>query len=301
MKLRTVNSIKRHNSMMFKSALGYDLNYDNPRTFNEKLNWLKFNYRDPLMSECSGKDTVRSFICRTLGEDDSVNYLTKFEGGGVYSHSSEIDFDSLPSQFVLKLNNGSGQNIICTDKSKLSIKDTIDTLDKWLSPEFNHYYNFYEWGYKNTTSTIVCEEFLGDWGSVRDYKFFCFNGEPRFVYVSNEFDSEKKHIDMDYLNLDWSPTGYVRKSYKPPASPFDKPRHLDLMIDLSRRLSGPFPFVRVDFFEVDDILKIAELTFYPAAGYGAFEDISQDREIGDMLFLPNKLRAARLISLGEYR
>lgn len=299
MKFKPVDAVKKRNAAIFKRELGYDLDYNSPKTFNEKLNWLKFNYRDPMMTTCSGKDTVRSYIRQVLG-GSCQEFLVGLVGQGVYSSAAEINFNELPDQFVLKLNNGSGKNLIVSDKSKINIDDTRALLDKWLHPSSNHYYNFYEWGYKNVKPRIVCEEYLGDWGSVRDYKFFCFNGEPGFVYVSNEYDSRKEQIDMKYLTLDWESKDYVRKSYKPSKFKIPRPDALDLMIDTSKKLSAKFPFVRVDFFDIGGVPKIAELTFYPSAGYGGFESIEHDRQIGDMLKLPNQKRPARLYEMGYF-
>lgn len=288
-----VRTQKRLNAEIFESTMGYKLDYSNPRTFNEKLNWLKFNWRDTLVTKCSAKDTVREYVVDTLGKN-SGKYLTSLVGEGVYFRAEDVDFESLPNQFALKANNGSGTNIICSDKSKLDIKQTKETLSQWLNPKNNYFYHKFEWGYKNIKPAIVCEEYLGDWGAVRDYKIFCFNGEPRFIYVSNEFDSRKKHIDMDYLTLDWKPTGYTRKAYKPPKEIFKKPTSLDEMINVAKKLSGPFPFVRVDFFEVKGTPKVAEMTFYPSGGTGAFENIEHDYEIGFMLSLPKAKNRARV-------
>lgn len=282
---------------MFKNSLGYELNYINPKSFNEKLNWLKFNYRDPLIMQCSGKDTVRDYVYGVLGKK-AKKYLVELEAKGVYNSVDEINFANLPDSFALKVSNGSGKNIICPNKSKLDIPCSINKLKEWTKPESNHYYNFYEWGYKNVTTRIICEKFLGEWGKVRDYKFFCFNGKPKFIYVSNEHDPNKEHIDMDHLTLDWKSTGYIREKYKPPTKPFEKPNSLNEMIELSKKLSKPFPFVRVDFFNVKECPKIAEMTFYPAAGYGAFENRDHDYEIGRMLKLSSKKNPARIFDIG---
>lgn len=254
-KVALVSSQKRKNAEHFKESMGYELNYRHPETFNEKLNWLKFNYRDKLMTVCSGKDTVRGYIKQTLGLS-SKKYLVRLVGEGVYASVQKNIFDDLPQKFVLKLNNGSGKNIICADKDKLNKEETLNLLNKWLCPESNHYFNFYEWGYKGVVSKIVAEEFLGDWGSVRDYKIFCFNGVPRFIYVSDEFDSDKKTIDMAYLNLNWETAGYTRKTYKPPKNGFEKPRSLKEMVQIARKLSKPFPFVRVDFLRLKIFQKL---------------------------------------------
>lgn len=297
MKLVRTAKQKKHNAEIFKASVGYDLDYNSPKTFNEKLNWLKFNYRDPLITVCSGKDTVREYVVDVLGEEEGSKYLVNLVGEGIYDSVNDIDFTKLPDKFVLKVNNGSGKNIICNSKCDLIIEDVMNKLTEWTRPEANHYYNFYEWGYKNVQTRIVCEEFLGNWGEVRDYKFFCFNGEPRFVYVSDEFDSNKENIDMDYLNLDWSKTGFIRKSYKPPVRPFKKPESLMQMINIAKKLSNKFPFVRVDFFDVNNSPKVVEMTFYPAAGYGAFENKENDIEMGSMLYLPKKLNHAKMFAI----
>lgn len=296
MRLVSVRSQKKRNAQIFESAMGMRLDYDKPRSFNEKLNWIKFYWRDPLVTKCSAKDTVRGYIREVLG-NDSDRYLTSLEGEGVYFNPQHINFEDLPDSFVLKANNGSGTNIICPDKSKLDKEKALRIMVEWMKPGSSHYYHKFEWGYKNIKPAIICEEFLGDMGTVRDYKVFCFNGQPRFIYVSNELDEHKKHIEMDYLTLDWRKTGYVRKKYKPPKNKFPKPVFLNEIVELSRLLCRPFPFVRVDFIEHKNKPKIIEMTFYPAGGTGAFEDIRHDYDIGDMLKLPKPKNPARFFEI----
>lgn len=291
---RLVCAQKKRNAEIFESAMGYKLSYKNPRSFNEKLNWLKFYYRDPLMTQCSGKDTVRDYVRDVLG-DESAKYLTKLVGKGVYRSVDEIDFNDLPNQFALKLNSGSGTNIVCSNKDSLNEVDAKARMASWLQLGNNYYNHKFEWGYKDVEPAIVCEEFLGDMGTIRDYKIFCFNGEPRFIYVSNEYDEFKQHITMDYLTLDWKKTSYVRKKYKPPEQAFEKPPFLNEIISVARKLSEPFPFVRVDFVGVDGQPKVIEMTFYPSGGTGSFEDVAHDYEIGDMLIMPRPKNPAYLI------
>lgn len=295
-RIETVEAQKRRNAAIFESTMGEVLDYDNPQSFNQKLNWLKFYWRDPLITRCSAKDTVREYVLEVLGSG-AKKYLTNLVGEEVYFRVDDINFEALPDKFVLKANNGSGTNIVCPNKSKLDIQQAKHKLSEWMAPANNYFYHKYEWGYKNIKPAIVCEEFLGNYGEVRDYKLFCFNGEPKFVYVSNEFDDHKKHIDMDYLTLEWKPTGYIRKSYKPPKTPFPRPDSLDVMVDLSKKLARPFPFVRVDFFEVEGVPKVVEMTFYPSGGTGAFENIEHDYEIGDMLRLPKPKNKASVLDL----
>lgn len=296
MKFDLIYRQKKKNAELFKLNTGYEMDYHNPKTFNEKLNWIKFNYRDPLMTKCSGKDSVREYVRTVLGEG-ADRYLIPLSGGGVYDTLSDTDYDSLPEKFVLKLNNGSGKNIVCGSKSHANKQDILKEVSDWLKPGSNHYFSFFEWGYKNVKPKIVCEEYLGDIGTIRDYKFFCFNGVPRFIYVSQEYDSAKSKIDMEYVDLNWNRLNYKRKSYNPPVKSFEEPNSLQDMIKVAEALSRPFPFVRVDFFEVDDEPKVVELTFYPGAGYGAFESIDTDLHIGSMLRLPKPMRKARFIDI----
>ena len=289
---------KKLNAEIFESIMGYKLDYNNPLSFNQKLNWLKFYWHDPLITRCSAKDTMRDYVREVLG-NGADKYLTKLVGESIYFKAEHIDFDALPDRFALKANNGSGTNIVCSEKSSLNIEETKKILSQWLHPKNNYFYHKFEWGYKDIKPAIVCEEYLGDWGTVRDYKIFCFNGEPQFIYVSNEFDSHKKHIDMDYLTLDWGSTGYTRKSYKPPKEPFEKPVSLDEMIAVAKKLAKPFPFVRVDFFEINNVPKVAEMTFYPSGGTGAFENIEHDYEIGEMLKLPKSKNKTSIFDIAR--
>lgn len=264
----------------FKRGFGYKLNLDNPQTFNEKMQWLKLYYREPLLTRCSDKALVRDYIRENVGEEYLVPSL------GIYNNPDEIDFDKLPDKFVLKVNWGSGQNIIVKDKSKLNIEEAKEKLRNWMKPESNHYYNLLEWCYKDITPKIIIEEFIEEDVNkpVADYKFFCYNGEPKFMYVAVD-SFNYKIMRINYYDCEFNKLPLI-KHYPNTDYPLPKPKMWDKMLEVSRILSKPFLFVRVDFFIVGDELKVGELTFYPGGGMDAFEPMEWDYKFGEPLKLP---------------
>ncbi len=266
----------------FSNALGYELNLENPRTFNEKLQWLKLYYHDPLMTKCADKYLVREFIKETIGEEYLIPLI------GVWDRVEDIDFDSLPNQFVLKVNWGSGQNIIVKDKTKLDIEEVKNKLSLWLLPTSNHYYYSYEWCYKNIEPKIICEEYIEQMdGNLFDYKFHCFNGVPRHIGVF--LYRNTPNFRSCYYNVNWQKEDY-QFGYKKYDDEIMKPNKLYDMINISKILSNYFINVRVDFFEVENKLYVGELTLYDGAGLDKFFNIEQDYKFGELLTLPKEKR-----------
>jgi len=278
--------IRAHIERQYRDAFGTALDLDDPRTFNEKLQWLKVYYRDRLLVTGSDKYAVRGHVREVVGEDYLIPLL------GVHERAADVDFEALPSRFVLKTTNGSGTNILCTDRDRLDPDATRARLEAWLRPEASQYHLGYEWGYRDVPPRILCEEMIADPGTLRDYKFFCFNGEARFVYVATEY-GDKSSIEMDFVDLAWRRLPYERTSYAPHPVVPDRPACFGEMLDVARRLAAPFPFVRVDLYETDGRVWFGELTFYPANGTGAFRDPAHDREIGDLLRLPPRTSLPR--------
>ena len=162
----------------FKEALGYELNLENPKTFNEKIQWLKLYYHNPLITKCADKFKVRDYIKEKIGEEYLIPLI------GVWDKVEDIDFASLPEQFVLKVNWGSGMNIIVKDKSKLDIEDTKKKLKKWINPFSNHYYYSFEYSYKHIEPKIICEKYIEQVdGDLFDYKLTCFNSKVIYIEV----------------------------------------------------------------------------------------------------------------------
>ncbi len=267
---------KHYLEKQFFTQLGYFPNIDRPINFDEKIQWLKLYYRNPLLNICADKFAVREFVKQQIGEKYLIPLI------GAYDHVNGIKFTHLPNKFVLKSNNSSGKNIICTDKSKLNISDTKNILREWLLPESNLYYYSYEWAYRYIKPKIICETFLDTKKSLVDYKFHCFNGHPKFVQVVSERYVNRK---VDYYDLKWKSMPIHSKSPRS-LKEISKPSHLEEMIKISQKLSANFPFVRVDLYQVNNQVYFGELTFYPSAGMVGFKPMSWNKKIGGILELP---------------
>ncbi len=268
--------IKKTIRSQFLESLGYEPDFKNPKSFNEKLQWLKLNHRDPLLTQCADKYAVRDYVSNMIGKKYLVPLID------VFKDVDDIDFDLLPNKFVLKVNHGSGQNIICKNKNNFDCDDARKKIMEWMKPESNHYNYSYEWCYKDIEPLIVCEEYL-DYckNDLNDYKFLCFSGNAENLFVCSERQTDLK---VDFFDLNWNKLPFTRH-YQNSKHNIDKPKNFQLMIDLANKLSKPFPFVRVDFYEVGDFVFFGELTFYPGNGMEPFNPIEWDYKMGDLLIL----------------
>lgn len=265
----------------FKELMGYDLNLENPKTFNEKIQWLKLFYHNPIITKCTDKYLVRDYIKEKIGDKYLIPLL------GVWDRPEDIDFDKLPNKFVLKVNWGCGQNIIVKDKTQLNYNDIIEKLRNWLFPFENHYYYNFEWQYKNIIPKIICEKYIEQINNqLYDYKVFCFNGEPKYIQVDiDRFSDHKRCIyDINWNKQEFK-TGNGFKFYE---LEIEKPNNLNLMIDLSKILSKEFVLLRVDFYEVEKQIFIGELTFTHGNGTERFNINEWDTKLGDLLKLPKR-------------
>lgn len=270
--------------LRFLIELGYPLRLNRPQTFNEKLQWLKLNYRHPAMSVMVDKYRARDFVAKRIGRQYLIPLL------GVWEKAEDIDFETLPRQFVIKCNHNSGNGMyICKDKSLLDISAVRDGLAEGLKE--NYYITSREWPYKDVPRRIVAEEFLIDKDSpeesLRDYKFFCFNGIVEFFKI--DLDRFSNHR-ANYYDRDGKLTGYGETNYPPnPDRKVDMPAVLPKMIQLAECLAAGFPFLRVDFYNIGSKIYFGELTFYPAAGFGDFTPAGTDANLGKLLTLPDSL------------
>ena len=267
---------------LFNEVVGYKLNLENPKTFNEKLQWLKLYYNDPLCTKCADKYEVRDYVKNLIGEEYLIPLL------GVYDNAEDINFDSLPNQFVLKVNWGSGQNIVVKDKSKLDIKDTKKTLNEWMKLKSNHYYYFYEWPYKNIKPKILCEKYMANENieNLTVYKTFCFGSKPYLFQVIIDDKTEKERIN--YYDLNWNKL-VLKQNFQNFDHDMPKPPTLNLMIEFAEKLSKDFPyFVRVDFYEVNNKIYFSEYTFYSDAGLAKFTPDDWDIKLGNLINLPKE-------------
>lgn len=268
--------------LRYKYYTGKKLNLKNPQTFSEKLQWLKLYDRNPLYTKLVDKYEVRKYIAETIGKEYLIPLI------GVYNNIEEIDWKSLPNQFVLKCTHGSRANIVCSDKSKLDVEDAKNKLKKWIKR--NWFWFGREWPYKNVKPRIICEKYIKQENSTSliDYKFYCFNGEPVYCQVIKDRDTEET---IDFFDMDWNLMKFTR--LHKPNSPFPhskteikKPLNFEVMKKISKILSKNIPFVRIDLYSIDEKIYFGEITFYPFAGFGEFDPPEWNKKLGDLIVLP---------------
>lgn len=264
----------------YKKRLNRYPEYDNPVLFTDKLQWLKLNWYDQRAVEMADKYKVRTIVSDTIGE----KYLNKIYGA--YNSVDEIDISKLPKSFVLKGTHGSGFNIICQDKNKMNWKQELERMSKWLKQDY--FWMKREWVYKDIKPKIICERYLSDKernsSSLVDYKFYCFNGKPHFCQVIRDRGTGET---IDFFNMEWEHMPFVGMRLLPNSKDKIKmPEKFDEMIFLSKKLSKGFPFVRVDFYYVNNRIYFGEMTFFPTSGMGKFDPPEWDHKLGDLLTLP---------------
>ena len=266
--------------ILFRMKLGYPLNLEDPKTYNEKIQWIKLYDHNPLMTKCCDKYAVREYI-ESKGYGSILNELI-WQG----FNPEEIPFDTLPKRCVIKVTHGSTFNIICTDTSKLDKQDVIQKCKKWLKAKFLPCYG--EWFYGVERPRVIVEKYLeGDDGqALFDYKIFCFNGTPKMVYVDTWKDGEH-HInayDIDLNLIKGVELGYPNDE----TTLVKKPDKWDEMVEIAKILSKDFLHVRVDFYYTHGQIYFGELTFTKGAGFGKIKPVEYDYEMGSWLTLPIK-------------
>lgn len=263
--------------LYFKIVLHKKLNLEKPQTFNEKIQWMKLYYypQNPLVVNGSDKYAVREYIEKKGYGDKLVPLL------GVWDKAEDIDWENLPNCFVLKCNHGCAYNIVVSDKSKINKQEISKQLNSWLKEDFGAF-NI-ELHYSAIKHhRITCEEFLGE--NITDYKFFCFNGVPRYIYVSTDLIHDRQ-AQIGFFYLDGKKMPLHRDDYTD-IPEVTLPSFYDEMERAAEVLCEDFPFVRVDFFIANNTWYFAELTFTPGAGMMPFNPESFDLEWGQMIELP---------------
>lgn len=251
------------------------INFNNPKSFNEKIQWLKLNYRNVKFTDMADKYKVKQYISKMIGDEYVIPTL------GVWDTPEKIEFNKLPEKFVLKCNNDSGGIVICKDKKNLNIEET----KKFLRTRLNNNGFWYgrEWPYKNIKPCIIAEKYMENDGQneLVDYKFFCFNGEPKMVLVCSERFSSKNMCET-YFDENWNLLNIVEDNHR-----IDKeqriPQNFEKMKMISKKLSRGMPFVRIDFYEIMDKLYFGEITFFPASGLEKFKPKEWNYILGDMI------------------
>ncbi len=261
---------------LFKKRLGYSVNIKSPKTFNEKIQWLKLNYRQRLMTIAADKYEVRKYVEKVIGQEYLIPIWTVFED------YAEINDESLPESFALKATHGSGWNIICHDKSVIDINELKKKVKRWQKT--NYYYFGKEWAYKDIKPRIVCERLILDENkkSPADFKFFCFGGNPKYVQI--DIDRFENHRRIFY-NTKWEKQEFGLE-YPTTDKQVEQPDNLEKMLEVAGKLSEGFPFVRVDLYNLNGKIYFGELTFYPGNGFEKFSPKTIDLEFGELINLP---------------
>ena len=269
---------KLYLKLKFRLHMNKWMDFDNPQTFNEKLQWLKLNDRNPLYVSMVDKVDAKKYVASIIGEEHIIPTL------GVYNSFDEIDFDKLPNQFVLKCSHDSGGVIICKDKSQLDMDNARKVLSNGLKR--NYYYQTREWPYKNVKPRIIAEQFMVDESGIelKDYKYYCFDGKVKMMFVATgrPYDTRFDFFDTNFNHLP------VKQGYDWADKPISKPLGFDEMISLAEKLSKNIPHVRIDFYDINGQIYFGEMTFFDSSGWTPLEPVEWDYKMGSWINLPKQ-------------
>lgn len=267
--------------MKWSLNMDYPLNLEHPTTFSEKLQWLKLHDHNPLYTTLVDKVAVKEYVSEILGPEFIIPTL------GVWDNPKDIDWDSLPDQFVMKCTNDSNSVIICKDKSRIDKEAVVKKYQRAL--KHNYFYKGREWPYKNVPRRIIAEKYIEprpDINDLPDYKFFCFNGEPKYCQV---ISGRGKKMCIDFFDKDWNHQPF----HEPHNYPFaknepERPKYLNKMWLAATKLSKDKAFSRIDFYEVGENVYFGEVTFFPTGGLGGFAPQEYDKIFGQLISLPGQ-------------
>lgn len=260
--------------LLFRIKQGYRLNLNNPTTFNEKIQWIKLYDKNPLMPKCVDKYTVRDYV-KSKNCEDILNELLWYG-----FNPEDIPFDRLPNKFVIKVTHGSTFNIICKNKEELDIEKTKKKLSRWLKEKFIPCYG--EWFYGIEKPRIIVEKFIESKDGLKDYKVFCFDGEPKYIAVYSNRNIYNKP-NQEIYDLNWKLVHGHTNNYKLPNKLTSKPQKLDELVEYASILSKDFKHARIDFFIEKDKIYFGEITFTSSAGFGKFSSINFEKKLGDLI------------------
>lgn len=281
--------IKTYVALQYEYLNGKPIDIYNPVEFNQKIQWLKAFYHPPILHQLVDKYAVREYVAEKAGKQ----YLNEIIG--IYDTLADIDFAALPNQFVIKVVHGCGFNLIVPDKSQLNLFKSKLKLFKWVNKD-QYQRSHKEWAYKGVKPRLLIEKFMQEEGSnsLCDYKFYCFNGKPKFVEV--HLDRHTNHLSAFY-DLDYNPLPFRDVSEDELITqPIEKPKHFAQMLEVAEKLADKLPFVRVDLYYVNEKIIFGEMTFYPGSGSADFEPKEYNKILGDMLRLPNLKAGAQEIT-----
>lgn len=267
-------------SIRYYLSFKHKINWNNPKTYNEKQQWLKLYDRDERYTMMADKFLVKKYIAEQLGIEYVIPTI------GVWDKPEDIVWDDLPDSFVMKCNHNSGTGmIICKNKSQLNIQEAVKNLKKGLKE--NYYIRNREWCYKNINRKIIAEKFMVDseYGELRDYKFFCFNGEVKFLFIATDRSKGDHAVCFDFFDAEFNHLPFTHGHPNAKILP-KKPAMFEDMKKIASKLSAGIPSVRVDLYEINGKIYFGELTFTHWGGFMPFEPPEYDYILGEFIKLP---------------
>lgn len=257
------------------------LKLEDPQTFNEKLQWLKLYDRNPLYTKMVDKIEAKDYVAEQIGREYIIPTI------GVYNTVEEIPWEKLPKQFVLKCSHDSGGIVICKDKSALNINRAIRKLSKGLKKSY--FYENREWPYKNVKPRIICEKYMVDESGyeLKDYKWFCFDGEVKALFIARERGSKTEETKFDFYDTEFNHLPFTN-GHPNSSREIKKPAGFEKMKVIAEKLSKDIPHVRVDLYDINGKIYFGELTFFHWSGAMPFEPEEWDYKFGSWIKLPNK-------------
>lgn len=268
--------------VLFRAVMNQKLDLEHPKTFNEKIQYLKLNdyYNNKTITMAVDKYAVREYL-KDYQNGKYASLLNTLVGKGRYRTVSEIKPEELPDSFVLKCNHDSGSVIVCKNKKSFDWEKEKKKLAKSLKKDF--WLDYGETQYKYVEKCIICETYLeDDAGGLVDYKFYCFNGEPKLLYCTNPYDGSEL-LEMNFFDMDFQLLDIHRKNTQDMKVIPQKPAQFDEMVRIAADLAAPFPFVRIDLFVCKEKIYIGEFTFLPSGGLQKFKEPNVDQMLGDWL------------------
>jgi hypothetical protein len=272
---------KAYLSILYRAKFGKKIHWKAPKTFNEKLQWLKVYDHNPVYTTMVDKFEAKQFAAQRIGEQYVVPLLA-----GPWERFDQIDFEALPDQFVLKTTHDCGGVLICKDKSSLDRQAAKEFLEKHLKRDY--YSTGREWPYKNVKPRIFAEAFLAELeDDLRDYKFFCFDGVPKLMFIASERQSKEQETKFDFFDMDFNHLSIINGHPNSP-NPISRPENFETMKELAAVLSKGIPHLRVDFYECSGRLYLGEMTFSHWGGLVPFEPEQWDEKLGSWIKLPQR-------------
>lgn len=263
----------------FKNRVGYWPHLNHPRTFNEKLQWLKLNDRHTEYTQMVDKIDAKKYVASIIGDKYIIPTL------GVWNSVDEIEWDKLPNQFVIKVSSDSGGIVVCKDKQTLDIEKAKEKLTNGWGK--NYYVHNKEYPYRDLTPRIIAEEYKEDESGyeLRDYKIFCFNGEPKILFVASDRQKAGEDTKFDFFDLNWNHLPFTN-GHPNSKEHIAKPKNFEEMLEIAKKLSVGIPQVRIDLYNCNGQIYFGEITFFHWSGMTAFDPVEWDFKLGKMIKLP---------------